>query len=119
MIGQRHRGVADARREQLHQPGGNRAVDHGHVDHQDGQKEQYHRVVGLGRVGFFGVSRVLERASEGRDEGIVLNLEVGSRHAGALEALQHLVANADLSDGAWFGLFVLVGYGPFGQHAFG
>ena len=34
VIGQRHRGVADARREQLDQECGDRAVHHRHQDHQ-------------------------------------------------------------------------------------
>ena len=37
VVGQRQAGVADARREQLHQCRGHRAVHHRHVDDEDGQ----------------------------------------------------------------------------------
>ncbi len=119
MIRQRHRGVANARREQFHQPGGDRTIDHGHVDHQDGQQQKHHRVVGLGRIGLLGVAGVLEGGAEGRDEGVVAGLEVGGRHAGAFEAWDDFVADAHLRDGARFGLLVLVGDGPFRQHGLG
>ena len=51
MIGQRHRRVADLGREQLHQEGGNRAVDHGDVDHHDEQDQLRHEPVHLALVG--------------------------------------------------------------------
>jgi hypothetical protein len=38
VVGQRHGRVADPGREQLDQHRRDRAVDHGHVDHQQGQQ---------------------------------------------------------------------------------
>ncbi|MNO48360.1 hypothetical protein D3C76_386930 [compost metagenome] len=75
--------------------------------------------MGLGRIGFLGVAGLLEGAAEGGDEGIVAGLEVGGRHADALEALDHLLADADLRDGARLGLLVRIGNGPLRQHALG
>ncbi|MNS59536.1 hypothetical protein D3C72_924960 [compost metagenome] len=117
MIGQRHRGIADTRREQFHQPGSDRAVHHGHVDHQDRQQQQHHRVVGLGRVSFLRVTGLFEGGNERGGKRVVLGLEVGGRHAGALKTLDHFLANAHLRHGAGFSLDVLIGDRPFGQHS--
>ena len=51
VIGQRHAGIADAGREHLDQDRRDRAVDHGHVDHQHEQDGDVHRPVHLGRIG--------------------------------------------------------------------
>ena len=50
MVRQREPAIADAGREQFHQPGGDRRVDQGDVNHQDHQQEHRHHVVDLGRV---------------------------------------------------------------------
>ena len=64
VIGQRQAGVADAGREQLDQPGGDRAVDHGHVDDQDHQQQHRHRIVDLVGVG---AGRIAVRLNRGGD----------------------------------------------------
>ena len=51
MIWQRQRGVADPGRKQLHQHCGDRAVHHRHVDDQDREDPDHHRLVDLRRVG--------------------------------------------------------------------
>ncbi|MCY1356333.1 hypothetical protein D9M69_427800 [compost metagenome] len=97
MVGQRHRGIADAGREQLHQHGGDRPVDHGHVDHQDDQDHQHHdRVhlcrVCLGRVaggGHGAADFLLERRDLGL-AGVVEAVAVGEL---GVEGLDLLVAD--------------------------
>ena len=51
VIRQRHRRVADARREHLDEHRRDRAVHHRHVDDEDPEQEQHHRLVDARRVG--------------------------------------------------------------------
>ena len=55
VIGERHRRVADLRREQLDEIGGDGAVDHGHVEDHDEQHQDGHREIDLGLVGRSGI----------------------------------------------------------------
>ena len=64
VIRQGHRGVANAGREQLDQPGRNRTVNHGHVEHQQGQQYQHHRLVDLVRISLGRITRRLDRTRQ-------------------------------------------------------
>ena len=118
MVGQRHRGVADARREQFDQPRGDRAINHGHVDHQHGEQEQHHRVIDFRRIGFFRVTGVFQRCAEAGGEGVVAGLEVGGGEGAAFEALDNAVTDAHLRDRVRFGGDVLVRDRAFRQQGF-
>ena len=64
VVGQGHGGVADTCREHLYQHGGNRAVDHGHQQHQVGQNQNNHRLVDLHRVGLGGITGCLQGCAQ-------------------------------------------------------
>ncbi|MNE28346.1 hypothetical protein D3C80_1217840 [compost metagenome] len=119
MVRQRHRGVADTRREQLHQPGGDRPIDHGHVDHQDGQQQQHHRVVDLRRVSLFRVACFFQRTTQGGGKRLAPHFEVRCGHAAAFKARQHPLTNTNLRHAARFGRLVGIGNGALGQQALG
>ena len=99
MVGQRHRGVADAGREELDQPRGDRAVDERDQDHEPGAERDHHRVVDLRHVGLRRIARAIERAAQllaevrrGGLEGCGLEnaaLERGHRDGGRARADAH------------------------------
>ena len=60
VVRQAHRGVADAGREHFHQHGGDRTVNHGHVQHQDEEDGHNHGLVDLGRIGLGGIAGSLQ-----------------------------------------------------------
>ena len=66
MVGQRHRRVADPRREQLDQQRRDRPVDHGHIEHEQEQDRDDQRPVDLrrsrlGRIAGLGRAALAER----------------------------------------------------------
>ena len=62
MIGQAHRSIADGGGEHLHQHGGNRAIDHRDIDHQDRQDRDNHRFVDRGAVRCGRITRLRQRS---------------------------------------------------------
>ena len=65
VIGQRQPAIADAGREQLDQPRGDRPVHHGHIDDQDDEQQHRHRIVDVVRVGACRIAVGLDRGGDG------------------------------------------------------
>ncbi|MND99903.1 hypothetical protein D3C80_922960 [compost metagenome] len=119
MIGQRHRGVADFGGEHLDQGGGDRPVDHGHIEHQQEQDADHQRLVDQGAVGLGGVSGLAQGDGQAGVPGHLLSVEVGLGHRLAVEGLHHAIADADLGHGSGGRGFIDVGDAGLGQVGLG
>ncbi len=107
VIGQAHRGVADAGREQLDQRRRNRPVHHGDENHQQRQDGDHHRQVHLRRVGLGRVARRLERGADFFLQRGLFGLEFIGRQILGADHGDGLVANLnDRRAGARHGVVV-------------
>ena len=116
MVRQRHRRVADPRREHLHEHRRDRPVHHRHIDHEQRQDRHRHRPVQLRRIGLGGVPGALERPGQRLIERLGLILRVGSL---AVVRVDHRIAHLDLRLRSRRRRHVRVVQARFGQRALG
>ncbi len=119
VVRQAHRGVADARREHLHQHRRDGAIHHGHQQHQVGQDDDHHHLVHLGGVGLGGIAVGLQRFGHGLLEGGVLGLGFLGRQAAGGVARDRGLADLDHRGRAGRRGLVVVAHRAGGQHLLG